>query len=134
MCFSAPFSNLFTRRSHRTQIFVLQIISLLIRGEARETTRNYMSGTNYNQTTSEDNLGNLGRADNVRTECGLDLISSGYSPVAGFSEHGNEPSSSIKGRIFLDQLRDRSPCGGGIEYLHRDPASRRRRRKGKSQI
>jgi hypothetical protein len=26
------------------------------------------------------------------------------------------------------------PCGGGIEYLHRDPASRRRRRKGKSQI
>jgi hypothetical protein len=25
-------------------------------------------------------------------------------------------------------------CGGGIEYLHRDPASRRRRRKGKSQI
>jgi hypothetical protein len=27
-----------------------------------------------------------------------------------------------------------SPCGGGVEYLHRDPASRRRRRKGKSQI
>jgi hypothetical protein len=26
------------------------------------------------------------------------------------------------------------PCGGGVEYLHRDPASRRRRRKGKSQI
>jgi hypothetical protein len=26
------------------------------------------------------------------------------------------------------------PCGGGFEYLHRDPASRRRRRKGKSQI
>jgi hypothetical protein len=45
-----------------------------------------------------------------------------------------------KGRLcFL-----RGPCemvikkmseagGGGIEYLHRDPASRRRRRKGKSQ-
>jgi hypothetical protein len=30
--------------------------------------------------------------------------------------------------------RKGSPCGGGIEYLHRDPASRRRRRKGKSQI
>jgi hypothetical protein len=27
-----------------------------------------------------------------------------------------------------------SPCGGGVEYLHRDPASRRRRRQGKSQI
>jgi hypothetical protein len=26
------------------------------------------------------------------------------------------------------------PCGGGVEYLHRDPASRSRRRKGKSQI
>jgi hypothetical protein len=26
------------------------------------------------------------------------------------------------------------PCGGGVEYLHSDPASRRRRRKGKSQI
>jgi hypothetical protein len=25
-------------------------------------------------------------------------------------------------------------CGGGVEYFHRDPASRRRRRKGKSQI
>jgi hypothetical protein len=24
----------------------------------------------------------------------------------------------------------RNPCGGGVEYLHRDPASRRRRRKG----
>jgi hypothetical protein len=27
-----------------------------------------------------------------------------------------------------------NPCGGGVEYLHRDPASRRRQRKGKSQI
>jgi hypothetical protein len=26
------------------------------------------------------------------------------------------------------------PCGGGVEYLHRDPASRRRRRKVKSRI
>jgi hypothetical protein len=26
------------------------------------------------------------------------------------------------------------PCGGGVEYLHRDPASRRRRRNGKSEI
>jgi hypothetical protein len=29
---------------------------------------------------------------------------------------------------------DEVPCGGGFEYLHRDPASRRRRRKGNSQI
>jgi hypothetical protein len=24
----------------------------------------------------------------------------------------------------------RNPCGGGVEYLHRDPASRKRRRNG----
>jgi hypothetical protein len=34
----------------------------------------------------------------------------------------------------LGQFGRRLPCGGGFEYLHRDPASRRRRRKGKSQI
>jgi hypothetical protein len=27
-----------------------------------------------------------------------------------------------------------NPCGGGVQYLHRDSASRRRRRKGKFQI
>jgi hypothetical protein len=27
-----------------------------------------------------------------------------------------------------------NPCGGRVQYLHRDPAGRRRRRKGKSQI
>jgi hypothetical protein len=27
-----------------------------------------------------------------------------------------------------------TPCGGGVEYLHRDPASRRMRRKGKSRM
>jgi hypothetical protein len=26
------------------------------------------------------------------------------------------------------------PCGGGVEYLYRSPASRRRRRKGKSRV
>jgi hypothetical protein len=30
--------------------------------------------------------------------------------------------------------RPSHPCGGRVEYLHRDPAGRRRRRKGKSQI
>jgi hypothetical protein len=37
-----------------------------------------------------------------------------------------------------DKSRVRSewsyPCGGGVEYLHRDPGKHRRRRKGKSQI
>jgi hypothetical protein len=30
--------------------------------------------------------------------------------------------------------KEENPCGGGIEYLHCDPASHRRRRNGKSQI
>jgi hypothetical protein len=34
--------------------------------------------------------------------CGLHACGSGYGPVAGSSEHGNEPSGSIKGREFLD--------------------------------
>jgi hypothetical protein len=32
----------------------------------------------------------------------------------------------------LRQLRDRTLCGGGVEYLHRIPVSRRKRRKGNS--
>jgi hypothetical protein len=35
------------------------------------------------------------------------------------------------GCVFCSVVRQ---CGGGAEYPHRDPASRRRRRKGKSQI
>jgi hypothetical protein len=37
------------------------------------------------------------------------------------AEHISEESEHIGGR---------TPCGGGFEYLHRSPASRRRRRKG----
>jgi hypothetical protein len=36
--------------------------------------------------------------------CGLDASDSGYGPEAGFCEHGNETSGSIKGGEFLDQL------------------------------
>jgi hypothetical protein len=31
---------------------------------------------------------------------------------------------------YWKQYVIRHPCGGGVEYLHRDPASRKRRRKG----
>jgi hypothetical protein len=37
-------------------------------------------------------------------------------------------------RLYSESHREIRPCGGGVEYLHRDPASRRRPRKGKSQI
>jgi hypothetical protein len=48
------------------------------------------------------------RSDNVRIyrieRCGLDSSGSGYKPVEGSSEHCNEPSGSIKGGEFLEQL------------------------------
>jgi hypothetical protein len=34
--------------------------------------------------------------------CGLDSSGSGYGPVAGCCEHGNEPSGSIKVGAFID--------------------------------
>jgi hypothetical protein len=37
-------------------------------------------------------------------ECGLDASASGQGPVAGFCEHGNEPSDPVEGREFLDYL------------------------------
>jgi hypothetical protein len=39
-------------------------------------------------------------------------------------------------REFIREFEgfERLPCGGGVEYLHRNPASRRRRRKKKSRI
>jgi hypothetical protein len=36
--------------------------------------------------------------------CEVDASGSGYDPVAGSCEHGNEPWDSIKGEEFFDQL------------------------------
>jgi hypothetical protein len=44
----------------------------------------------------------------------------------------SRPRGSYKRQCIREFPVD--PCGGGVEYLHRDPASRRRRRNGKSQI
>jgi hypothetical protein len=38
--------------------------------------------------------------------CGLDSCGSGEGPVAGCCEDGNEPSGSIRGEEFRDQLSD----------------------------
>jgi hypothetical protein len=60
------------------------------------------------------------------------------------AEPGGVPMGTTKQQTSpwkpLDYISDRAgsntslPCGGGVEYLHRNPASRRRRRKGKSRI
>jgi hypothetical protein len=38
--------------------------------------------------------------------CGLGLSGSGWGLVVGFCERGSEPSGSIRGGEFHDQLRD----------------------------
>jgi hypothetical protein len=42
--------------------------------------------------------------------------------------------SALTLTLTLVDKQTANPCGGGVEYLHRDPASRKRRRKRKSQI
>jgi hypothetical protein len=49
----------------------------------------------------EDNI-RMDPVENWVARCGLDVSGSGYGPVAGSCEHGNEPSGSIKGWEFLD--------------------------------
>jgi hypothetical protein len=39
---------------------------------------------------------------NTVGKCALNSSGSGYGPVAGCYEHGNEPSDSMKGGEFLD--------------------------------
>jgi hypothetical protein len=54
----------------------------------------------------------------------------------GTVRHGN--LYSVRPEVIKELVQFSSsvvhPCEGGVEYLHRDPANRRRRRKGKSQI
>jgi hypothetical protein len=38
--------------------------------------------------------------------CGLDLYGSGWGPMAGYGEHGIEPSGSIKYGEFLGNLNN----------------------------
>jgi hypothetical protein len=38
--------------------------------------------------------------------CGLDACGSGYGPVAGSCEHGNDISGSLRGGEFLEYLSD----------------------------
>jgi hypothetical protein len=41
---------------------------------------------------------------------------------------------AVSRNVTLTLTMSSNPCGGRVEYLHRDPVSRRRQRKGKSQI
>jgi hypothetical protein len=52
--------------------------------------------------------------------------------LVGKSE-GKKPLGRPR-RRWVDNIKMGPPCGGGVEYLQRNPASRRRQRKGKSRI
>jgi hypothetical protein len=62
---------------------------------------------------------------------------SGHEPQPGLDTKTNrliDRQSQCDFDFDFDLTNALNPCGGGVEYLHRDPVSRRRRRKGKSQI
>jgi hypothetical protein len=66
----------------------------------------------------------------THTEAIIYNIKLHYPNIYRLESHRSSSMSPERDRF---QLRT-NLCGGGVEYLHRDPASRRRRRKGKSQI
>jgi hypothetical protein len=62
-----------------------------------------LKGKDHSEDLDADGRIILQRILNIGCKrCGLDLSGSGYEPVAGSCEYGNEPSGSIKGRGFLD--------------------------------
>jgi hypothetical protein len=73
----------------------------------------------------------------------IDLVRNAFSVLTKSTkvstDTNKQPTFSMETRDYISGRADKNegksvPCGGGIEYLHRDPASRRRRRKGKSQM
>jgi hypothetical protein len=68
----------------------------------------------------------------------LTVLKLGKQPLLGKAFNNTEDLFSVKSgsRLYKNIQRygrERTLCGGGVEYLHRDPGSRRRRRNGKSQ-
>jgi hypothetical protein len=62
---------------------------------------------------------------------GLSIISSIW--MSEVPNQSTDVDSTVCHKSCYFILFQQDPCGGGVEYLHCDPASRRRRRKGKSQ-
>jgi hypothetical protein len=58
---------------------------------------------NLNLATDQKTLGRprYKREDEMVRGCGKDSSGSGHNLMAGSCEHSNEPSSSIKGKVFF---------------------------------
>jgi hypothetical protein len=61
----------------------------------------------------------------------------GFPPHFSFANRASSRDMAYITSVFKDKVTglckefiERSPCGGGLEYLHRSPTSRRRRRNG----
>jgi hypothetical protein len=80
------------------------------------------------------------RGINLRCYEGRSLQTNSVQRAFPWQQRGNRhyPLLSVDYTVYCIRSRaeknDSIPCGGGVEYLHRSPASRRRRRKGKSRI
>jgi hypothetical protein len=64
-------------------------------------------------------------------------LHSNESTLKSRATSGNAVYYSVRAEMLQRRQLGQSnsvPCGGGVEYLHRSPASRRRRQKGKSRI
>jgi hypothetical protein len=67
----------------------------------------------------------------------INALLSNVSVDATIAQQRASCFSAVSVRGFIREIgipKKSYLCGGGVEYLHRDPASRRRRRNGKSQI
>jgi hypothetical protein len=72
-------------------------------------------------------------------EADVHLLGNGSLVSAATDTRDQQTNCSVWWLLFgylevIKESFERHPCGGGVEYLHRDPASRRKRRKGKAQI
>jgi hypothetical protein len=72
----------------------------------------------------------VNRTTNDNGETSRELPANAGSSLADFSTLKMDAIRSSEMSIHTRPTRRHYPCGGGVEYLHRDPASRRRRRNG----
>jgi hypothetical protein len=131
------------------EIILLHVHPLLGSGLAKKFPRRQILGKqsvprsrNNRMNVYSSLLGNSQGAKGLARQLSRDLFSVWSAPCPVLTNRtANTSTISVfyEGpcRRFIGNSEGRlqsNPCGGGIEYLHRNPASRRRRRKGKSKI
>jgi hypothetical protein len=95
-----------------------------------------MSARQASAYTNENSVAYLLEARIVEPEKGPFLGNGSIARNNGITFGSGDFSAVLAETIYRGPtaVTEENPCGGGVEYLHRDPASRKRRRNGKSQI